>query len=175
MRHKTPDLQALLDRFIAGYSDPQMHNYMNFLTWIVAELQPKHILEIGTGDGLAARMMMQTLPRDGSLVTVLTPGTPAEELTPWLSPPDRRLDIVRANEKLGRIDPADMLFIHRGRDCQTEWQACQDHLEDGAIVLVYRTMVVSPGWWNGLPYNKLDTPLNGEDGFGMFVYDRGRG
>ncbi len=168
-RHKKTDLRALLDRFLKGYSDRCMHNYLNFLAFLVGELRPKHILEIGTGDGWSARLMMQFVPNDGSLITIMCPGDTAEGLAPWRD--DHRLDIVEIGTEVGEIDPVDLLYIQGGdRDRRMEWETWQDEVKEGAVVLVLGTHDPDPVWWTSLPYNTVSTALNAEAGFGMFIF-----
>lgn len=161
------DLQAMLDRFCAGYSDPLMRNYLNFLTFAVDEMKPRHIVEIGTGAGTAARMMMPMVPRESRLTTVYMPDQSYEELLPWIG--TKRLSMVPWLSHAGQGD-CDMLCLHRC-DPAEALDLYDDVPADGCVAFVAE-IAGREEWFAGLPYEKLHADLCGGK-FGMFIYRRG--
>lgn len=71
------DLSSVSDR-VAGphrWPDTWPGEHYRLLAAMVAEIQPRVVIEIGTFTGLSALSMLQTLPRNGKLVTF--------DVVPW--------------------------------------------------------------------------------------------
>lgn len=165
-----PDLQSILSRFHAGFSDPGMRTYLNFLVSIVDELKPNHVLEVGTGDGWGARLMMQVVPRGCRLTTVKLAGQNAESLEPWLGA--KRLTVLSADSVPQTMDPVDFLFLHHVGNPQDQWHVYRKYLDETCVVAVDSVNERDTEWWTSLPYPHINTDLNGDHGFGLFAFTR---
>lgn len=162
----TPDLHGILDRFTKGYGDPGMRTAPNFLVALADELQPKHILEVGTGPGWGARLMIQVVPKGNRITAVKLAGQHAEALDPWKDV--KRLSIIAEGDPV-QGEPVDLLLIHHVPSSQAAWHDYVKYLADPCVVAVDSVGVRDAEWWRSLPYQTITTNLN-PDGFGMFVW-----
>jgi predicted O-methyltransferase YrrM len=140
-------------------------------------MQPKHVLELGTGQGASGAEIMAVLS-DRSIFTTVNYAWPVEYafrklLRPWMW--DSRLDMVTGDT----TDPGtlalvcsgvDLLFIdttHEAYVASAEMRLWQCKLEDGAIVVVddlpHHDMMA---FWGSLHYEKKVV-----GGQGVFRYD----
>ncbi len=157
--------------------------YCRFLNGLVRYLQPKNVLELGTGEGWSALHMFLALPEDGRLTTINLPNPPCPDAV------GEALDVIsdcrltrvlgdtRSQESVDMVpDDVDLLFIDSTHDYATisqEWALYSPKLVDGAIVCVddlsHNDMM---RFWDALPYEKdLRTDLN-STGFGVFQFRR---
>lgn len=157
-------------------------NKLELNCWIarVAYMQPKYVLELGTGQGVSGDLIMSALPAESKFTTI-NYNYPAnycfgEQLSRWLS--DKRLTILNADT----IDPktvdkvvkdVDLLFIdtlHEAWQAATELRNFQKILIDGAIVIVddlsHNDMC---DFWKSLDYEKV-----GNKDQGIFRYNAKR-
>lgn len=156
--------------------------YYRFLHGLVRYLQPKNVLELGTGEGWSAMYMLLELPVFSRLTTInqWNPPSPDDvgEALDYFSG-DMRLTILRGDTRDALVanvvpDDVDLLFIDTSHDYATiaaEWELYAQKLVDGAIVCVddlfHNDMM---RFWDALPYEKMLRPDLNESGFGIFQY-----
>jgi predicted O-methyltransferase YrrM len=160
-------------------------NYYPFLCGLVFRLQPKAILELGTGTGKSSWWMMRALPKNSSLTTINWPNPPSGddvgcELSEFAD--DHRLRQILGDTREVRFwlkdDQFDFLFIDSGTTHEyalisEEWRLYESALADRAVVCVDDINANDMRrFWNPLPYEKVETDLHGEAGFGIFQYVR---
>ena len=137
-------------------------------TWVqrILHMQPKHVLELGTGRGTTGALIMSVLPPT-SMFTTINYSYPENEkygelLQPWDQ--DKRLRRIIGDT----TDPAtldkveggvDLLFIdtiHDAYVADVELYLWQRKLADGAIVIVddlnHKDMMK---FWDLIPYEKV--------------------
>ena len=141
----------------------------------IASLRPKHVVELGTGQGASGAKIMEALPKDSRFTTInyADGHNFGEQLQPWDDDP--RLTMLAADTlNLATLavvpDGIDFLFmdtIHEAWHVAAELRLWQLKLVNGAIVIVddlnQHDMVI---FWNSLPYEKA---LSSEQG--VFRYD----
>src|SRR5450631_282105 len=149
----------------------------NWLTRI-HYLQPKNIVELGTGQGVSGAQIMSALAPDAIFTTVnyADGHVFGEQLASWSSDPRlHRLDTDTLDPgTVGLVpDGVDLLFIdttHEAWHAAEELCMWQGKLQDGAIVLVddlnQHDMIV---FWDSIPYEK--SPYPGGSCQGVFRYD----
>ncbi len=155
--------------------------YYGVLKLMVLLLQPKYILELGTGRGRASANMMVTLPMTSNLITINLPNPPSGdnvgiELEPWKNDP--RLHQILGDTREVRTQIAygiDLLFIDSGEHSYAqvshEWALYKSVLMEGAIVCMDDIDANDmPRFWEELPYAKLSLPSLSPFGFGIFRY-----
>ncbi len=142
----------------------------------ITYLQPKNMLELGTGQGASGACIMRVLPQDSTFTTI-NYDYPAgygfgEQLYPWSSDPrliriqgdttdERTVELVRGDVDLMFIDTT-----HEAHVANLEMRLFQGKLQDGAIVIVddlsHHDMMA---FWESIPYEKI----GGDQG--IFRYD----
>ena len=147
---------------------------------LVEYVQPRHFLELGTGQGASGSVIMSVLPTKSKFTTI-NHAIPAdyefgELLIPWAS--DKRLtmlvgDTTEPDTVKKVVGPVDFMFIdtlHEAWQAATELRLFQSVLENGTLVLVddllHNDMMA---FWRSLPY---ETGVVG--GQGLFRYDTGK-
>lgn len=146
---------------------------------LIIFLQPKCIIELGTGAGHTAAKIMSVLPAASHFYTINWPNPPSGdpvgiELLPWAN--DKRLkQILGDTREVSEQIPngIDLLFIDSGTEhinalISAEWKLYAPKLVDGAIVicddLTHNDMM---DFWNSLPYEKTFIWNNLA---GLFIY-----
>lgn len=143
-------------------------------------LMPKHILELGTGQGASGAQIMSALGPESTFTTInyVDGHTFGEQLSGYYSDPRLlRLDADTIDPKTLELVPSyqipiDLLFIdstHEAWHAAKELRIWQAKLEDGAIVVVddlnQNDMLL---FWNSLPYEKSE--YNNASCQGVFRY-----
>jgi len=150
--------------------------YYLFLNALVAEIQPKTVLELGTCQGGSALMMLLSLPADAHLVSYDL-GRDPEFLREVRD--DTRLHLITGDSRdsshflaLG-LGTVDLLFIdteHSAKQVQAEWDAYRPLMSAGASIVMddlYMNDVLE--FWSQLSNEKIDTGSNyHQTGFGIF-------
>ncbi len=113
---------------------------------LIAVLSPLCVVELGTGAGRAAALMMTSLSNAGILTTIDLPDLDnfrfGHELDPWCGDPRlTRLVGDTTSERTARrvwneIDLLVMDTLHTEAQLQREWELFAPKLADGAIVVV---------------------------------------
>ena len=113
---------------------------------LVVGLEPKLIVELGTGDGATAARMMSVLPIGAKLVTINWPNPPSGDnpkkyLKDWLADPRLTIVFGDTRHEAWRFQDRsiDLLFIDSTHtlDCASaEWDAYRPKLKNGATVVV---------------------------------------
>lgn len=150
---------------------------------LIQWLQPKVVVELGTGDGATANRIMTVLPSYGRLVCINWPNPPSGDnpqryLAPWLN--DTRLMLIcgdtRDTEISERVpNNIDVLHIdstHTYECASVEWELYRPKMRDGGTVVVddldHNDMNI---FWGELPYEKT-VVNNGR--VGMFIFMEGK-
>ncbi len=150
----------------------------NVWTKRVNYLQPRNVLELGTGQGSTSALIMAAMSVGARLTTINYDYPDNQEfgvlLHPWRS--DRRLHILCADTlsppTLDHVpDRVDLLFIdteHRAWYAAEELRLWQRKLKDGAVVVVddldHHDMIA---FWESIPYGKA---IVGNQG--LFLYGK---
>ena len=105
-------MEAVSSRMQNGpfYPDVWPGEHYKLLAGVIAQLEPKQVIEIGTFTGLSALAMLQTLPRGGTLHTF--------DIIPWNKIPDpvlREADFkdYPLNQVIGDLSIAAVMDAHR--------------------------------------------------------------
>lgn len=152
--------------------------YYLYLHALVAEVQPRVVLELGTCQGGSALCMLLALPASGWLVTCDLGGP----YPPYLREVsgDPRLRLVLGNScdpelypKLG-FGPIDLLFIdteHTAAQVTAEWDIYRPLMAPGGVVAMDDIHMNDVGeFWDALPNDKVDTgEAYHKSGFGFFL------
>lgn len=153
------------------------------LAVMVAQLLPRRIVELGTGDGYTAARLMLILPEGGTLTCVNWPNPPSGDrpwryLEPWRADP--RLDMVFGDTRDPAVvarapDDIDFLIIdstHTAECAAEEWRLYRPKLAEGATVVCddidHNDM---RSFWDALPYDKREYRNNT---VGVFRYESER-
>ena len=136
---------------------------------LIRHLKPKHILELGTGAGTTAALIMEALSAESFLTTISWPNPPSGypvgvKLEKWRG--DERLRMITGDtisvESRNQIKSLliDILFIdsdHRYEHIKKEMDLYKWLLKDGCLVVVddldHDDMM---RFWDELPYDKFD-------------------
>lgn len=143
----------------------------------IRALQPRVVVELGTGQGASGAQIMRALNLDAWFYTInyADGHVFGEQLAPWND--DTRLTMLAADTldiaTLYKVPSAiDVLYIdttHEAWHAAAELRLWQDKLRDGAIVFVddlnHNDMEL---FWQSLPYEKYKTPSELQ---GVFRYD----
>ncbi len=130
----------------------------------IFQLQPRNVVELGTGQGASGACIMEMLPPGSTFTTInYADGHKfGEQLGPWSSDP--RLHMLAADTILPATlelvpDNIDLLFIdttHEAWHAAQELRLWQDKLQDGAIVIVDDLNQHDMNlFWDSLPYEKV--------------------
>lgn len=146
-----------------------------YLAALVAILEPKRVVELGTGDGASASFMMATLARDGVLVTIEVSDVADRHLESWRADP--RLERIRGNDLdssvHGKIGEIDFLYIdaeHVYDQVSREWKIYFPKVVSGGTIAM-DDIHLNDGmtrFWDEIGEVKLDTGKNIHgSGFGL--------
>lgn len=152
-----------------------------YFTKLVRLLQPEYVVELGTGAGTTAALIMAALPQSSEFVTINWPNPPSgdpvgEKLAPWIDDPRlyQLLGDTRDQTVVRLVDDGiDLLYIDSGTEhtcalISAEWELYRPKLIDGAVVVCddinHNDM---REFWDPLPYDKVEI-WNGTAG--LFVY-----
>lgn len=146
---------------------------------LIVGLEPKLIVELGTGDGATAARMMSVLPIGAKLVTINWPNPPSGDnpmryLGRWVS--DDRLRIVFGDTRdyawMFTDRSIDLLHIDSTHTCDcasAELAEYKPKLRNRATVVVddldHNDMME---FWNKLPYTKI---VSRSGSLGVFKYE----
>ena len=173
LRAAETDLSSLSSRLPAGsrYNEVWPGEHYKFLAGLVQVLQPKTIVEIGTGWGLSALSMLKFLPADGKLITFDTvqwnqiPDTVLKES----DFEDERLyfstddltDPLLVGVYANPLSKAELIFMDAAKDVNTEISLLKNletlPFEKPPIMIFDDIRLMNMiSIWRGLPYPKLD-------------------
>ena len=167
------DLSDLSPRIPEGpkYSEVWPGEHYKLIAALVSILQPKTVIEIGTGSGLSALSLLKFLPRDGKLVTfdkeewwkvngtVLRQEDFSDSRFHFSN--DDLTDPLLVGVYAGVLSKADLIFIDAAKDVKTE-VAILKNLETipfekpPLIIFDDIRMMNMISIWRQLPYPKLD-------------------
>lgn len=169
-----------LDSLYRGYEGS---DYYGFLSHCVRLLDPRYIVELGTGTGLSAKAMMKYLRPMSTLLTINWPNPPSGdnvgcELKDYAS--DFRLVQMLGDSRELRTAATkfcEMMFIDSGTEhtyslVSEEWRVWESALTDRALVLLDDIDANDMRrFWDELQHEKLLVPLSGHL-FGIVGYRR---
>ena len=146
---------------------------------LVQRIQPKLMVELGTGDGDTSSRVMEVLRKDAILITINWPNPPSGDnpmkyLAPWISDP--RLAIIYSDTREQAEEFADgcidLLYIDSTHTCECATKECNAYrpkMRSGATVVVDDLdQNDMRKFWDALPYEKTEF-RNGCRG--MFRYE----
>lgn len=136
------------------------------LAHMIAHLQPRIIVELGTGDGATAANIMLSLPDGASLTTINWPNPPSGDnphryLAPWIGDPRLMLLFgdTRDPQVAARV-PNNIGLLHidstHTRECaEAEWKLYEPKLAKVSVVVVddldHNDMME---FWDSLPSDR---------------------
>lgn len=132
------------------------------IVYLVQALGPRIVVELGTGDGVAASRIIEVMRPDSCLVTINWPSPPSGDnpdryLWKWLGDP--RLTLIYGDTRDPKVaamvpNNIDLLYVdstHTAECATEEWRLYKPKLADTAVVvfddLDHNDMAV---FWRGL-------------------------
>ena len=137
---------------LGGISVSQVEAHL--LRFLVALIQPKKIVEIGTLTGLSCQYFLQSLQQDGMIYTLEKSPEHIDlatlALKPWIDKGQCKIIIGDAREQLPRLTtkgPFDAIFIDGNKAAYKDyWLWAKSNIRSGGIILIDNVFLAGAVW-----------------------------
>lgn len=149
------------------------NNYYKLLSFIVDQLKPKIIVELGAYTGASTVALLSSMEKDSHIYSI-------DKIDDWrfVDKSDPRLSLLVGNSiELVDLVPnnIDIIFIdtdHTKDQITKEWEVYRHKISPNGVVIL-DDIHLNDGmteFWNSLPYNKIDLSEYHNTGFGIFQF-----